>query len=105
MSVRRSLVWAYSGQAISFLVTFSSTLVVARLVTPRDFGIFAMAAAVTTVINVCMQLGLAKYVMREADLSRDLLRSLFTVNVLMTFLYCGAILVGAAAAPIRMAPQ
>ena len=98
MSVRRSLVWAYSGQAISFLITFSSTLVVARLVTPRDFGIFAMAVAVTTVINVFMQLGLAKYVMREADLSRDLLRSLFTVNVLMSLLYCGAILVGAAAA-------
>ena len=98
MSVRRSLVWAYSGQAISFLITFSSTLVVARLVTPRDFGIFAMAVAVTTVINVFMQFGLAKYIMREADLSRDLLRSLFTVNVLMTLLYCGAILVGAVAA-------
>lgn len=94
MSVRRSLLWTYGSQLTSFLVTFLSSVVVARLVSPRDFGIYAMAIAATTVINVFMQLGLAKYVMREAALSRDLLRSLFTVNLLMTGLYCLAILGG-----------
>lgn len=98
MSVRRSLVWTYGAQAASFFITFASTVVVARLVTPRDFGIFAMAGAVTTIINVFMQFGLARYVMREEELTRDLLRSLFTVNVLMTLLYVGSILIGAAAA-------
>ena len=55
-----------------------------------------MAGAVTTIINVFMQLGLAKYIMRETELSRDLLRSLFTVNLLMTMGYSGAIVAGAA---------
>ncbi|URD61540.1 oligosaccharide flippase family protein [Sphingomonas sp. KRR8] len=88
----------YAAQAAIFLITFSSTIVVARLVSPRDFGVFAMANAVSTVINVFMQFGLAKYVMRESELDRDTLRSLFTVNVLMTLLYVGAILVGSATA-------
>lgn len=98
MAMRRSLVWTYLAQALSFFVTFSSTVVVARLVSPRDFGIYAMAIAVTTIINVFLQFGLAKYLMRETELSRNLLRSVFTVNVLMSLLYMVMILVGAFAA-------
>lgn len=94
MSVRKSLAWTYVSQALAFFITFGSTIVVARLVTPRDFGIFAMAGAVTTVINVLMQFGLAKYLMREAELSRDVLRSVFTVNVLMSLVYFGSIVLG-----------
>ncbi|UUR06966.1 oligosaccharide flippase family protein [Sphingomonas glaciei] len=98
MSVRRSLLWTYGAHLTSFLITFFSSVIVARLVSPRDFGIYAMAVAATTIMNVFMQLGLAKYIMREAELSRDLLRSLFTVNFFMTLLYCLAILVGSAVA-------
>ena len=98
MSVRRSLTWTYIAQGLSFIVTFGSTIVVARLVSPRDFGIFAMANAVGTVINVLMQFGLAKYLMREANLTRDTLRSVFTVNVMMTVVYIIMILIGSIAA-------
>jgi O-antigen/teichoic acid export membrane protein len=98
MSVRVSLAWTYLSQALAFFITFASTIVVARIVSPRDFGIFAMAGAVTTIINVLMQFGLAKYLMREAELTRELLRSVFTVNVLMSLVYVGSILVGALAA-------
>jgi len=98
MSVRLSLFWSYLAQISGFLITFGSTIVVARLVSPRDFGIFAMATAVTTVINVFMQFGLAKYLMREAELTRELLQSLFTVNVLLSLIYVAAILIGASIA-------
>ena len=95
MSVRISIAWTYLSQAVCFVITFASTIVVARIVSPRDFGIFAMAVAVTTIINVLMQFGLAKYLMREAELSRELLRLVFTVNVLMSLLYSGSIFFGA----------
>lgn len=98
MSVRLSLFWSYLAQISAFVITFGSTIVVARLISPRDFGIFAMATAATTVINVFMQFGLAKYLMREAEITRELLRSLFTVNVLLSLTYVGAILIGAATA-------
>jgi O-antigen/teichoic acid export membrane protein len=98
MSVRRSLAWTYTAQAICFGITFASTVVIARLVSPRDFGIFAMANAVTIIINVFMQFGLAKYIMREGELSRDTLRTIFTVNFAMTVIYVLAILSGGVAA-------
>ncbi len=97
MSVRRSLAWTYIAQIICFAISFGSTVVIARLVSPRDFGIFAMAGAATTIINVLMQFGLAKYIMREGVVSRDFLRPVFTVNVFMTFIYVGSILIGSIA--------
>lgn len=93
MSVRRSLIWTYLAQASSFLLTFASTVVVARLVSPRDFGIFAMVNAVITMMGVFMGFQLAKYVMREAELTLDFLRSVFTVNVIISTVYAACILV------------
>lgn len=98
MSVRLSLAWTYLAQVLGFFITFGSTIVVARLVSPRDFGIFAMAGAITTLINLLMQFGLAKYIMREAEITREMLQSLFTVNVLLSLVYVGSLLVGAALA-------
>ena len=98
MSVRRSLAWTYLAQVVGFVVTFGSTVMIARIVSPRDFGVFAMASAVATIINVFMQFGLAKYVMREKEMTQDVLRSVFTVNVMMSAFYVIAILIGSVAA-------
>lgn len=94
MSVRRSLLWTYLAQAVSFFITFASTLIIARLVSPRDFGIYAMVNAITTVISVFMGFQLAKYLTREAELTKEVLRSTFTVNVLASAVYIIAILGG-----------
>jgi O-antigen/teichoic acid export membrane protein len=98
MSLRLSLTWTYLATGLNFVIAFGSAVVVARLVSPRDFGIFGMAIAITTVINVFMSFGLAKYIMREEKADRDLLRSLFTVNAALTAVYIAAILLGAACA-------
>ena len=98
MSLRRSLAWTYSAQALSFFVTFASTIIVARLVSPRDFGIFAMANAVTSVMTVVVSFGLAKYLIREAEVCQNLLRLLFTVNVITSILFVVLITTGALAA-------
>ena len=86
MSVRRSLAWTYTGQGLNFLIAFGSSIVIAWLVTPREFGIFGMAAAVTSILNLFFALGLSSYIVREQQVTRALLRSAFTVNTLLTFL-------------------
>lgn len=95
MSVRRSLVWTYVAQATNFLMGFGSSIIVARLVSPRDFGIFGMAVAITSILNVFLQFGLSRYIIRERTINRDILRSLFTVNTILTIGYFLAIQAGA----------
>lgn len=98
MSLRTSLAWTYLAQVASFLISFASTVVIARLVSPRDFGILAMASAISTIIAVFLGFHLAKYIMREKEVSSEVLQSVFTVNVIMTLLYVVAILAGSFAA-------
>lgn len=74
---------------------FGSSIIVARLVSPRDFGIFGMAVAITSILNVFLQFGLARYIIREKTVDQDMLRSLFTVNTILTLGYFIAIQIGA----------
>lgn len=94
MSVRRSIILTYLAQAAAFFITFASTLIIARLVSPRDFGIYAMVNAVTTVISVFMGFQLSKYITRESELTKEILHSTFTVNVLASASYVICILAG-----------
>nr|WP_314445854.1 oligosaccharide flippase family protein [uncultured Sphingomonas sp.] len=87
--------WTYVAQATNFLMGFGSSIIVARLVSPRDFGIFGMAVAITSILNVFLQFGLTRYIIREETVDRDMLRSLFTVNTILTLGYFIAIQVGA----------
>lgn len=94
MSVRLSLVWTYLAQVFGFLLTFTSTVIVARIVSPRDFGIVAMVDAITTIIGIFTGFQLAKYIMRETELTRELLRSVFSVNAIVSLFNSICILVG-----------
>ena len=87
MSVRRSLAWSYSGQALNFLIAFGSSIVIARLVTPREFGIFAMASALGALLGLVFNFGLAKYIVREEEVDRETLRSVFTVSAVFTIVF------------------
>lgn len=92
MSVRRSLAWSYSGQALNFLVAFGSSVIIARLVSPRDFGVFAMAGALSALLGLVFGLGLAGYIVREKEVDRGLLRSAFTVSACITLVFSGLLL-------------
>lgn len=94
MSVRKSLAWSYGGQAFTFLVTFASSVIVARLLSPREMGVFAIAAATAAILSVLTQFSISAYLVREGELTKELIRSVYTVNgamsVLLSLLTLGA---------------
>ena len=98
MTVRRSLAWSYGGQAMSFLIAFGSSVVIARLVTPAEFGIYAMAAAFSSLLGVVFGLGLASYIIREEEIDTPTLRSVFTVSATFTLVFSTLLIFGGAAA-------
>lgn len=80
MSIRKSLAWSYGSQAITFVVSFSGSVIVARLLTPREVGIYALATATAAVLAIFMTFSIHAYLVREETVDRALLRSVFTVN-------------------------
>ncbi|GMM93503.1 lipopolysaccharide biosynthesis protein [Qipengyuania sp. MTN3-11] len=48
--VRSALAWRYGGQVAAQLITWSSTILVVRLLDPADYGLFAMSQVVVTAL-------------------------------------------------------
>lgn len=88
MSVRRSLAWSYSAQALNFLVAFGSSVVIAGLVSPREFGIFAIAASISAFLALVFGFGLSGLIIREEKMPRDRLRSILAVSCSYTAFLC-----------------
>lgn len=90
MSVRKSLAWSYGSQAVTFLVTFASSLIVARLLSPREMGVFAIAMATSAIIASFTSFSTQAYIVREGKLDQTLLRSIFTVNAILSVVLAAA---------------
>ncbi len=73
--------WTLASYAANKLITFSSTLVLARLLTPEDFGLVALAVLVIGIIGVFGDLGFGAAQVVRQDLTRRDQRTVFSVTV------------------------
>ncbi len=83
MSVRRSLAWMMMSQGGFFVLQFGGAVVLARLLTPYEMGVYTAAAAVTGILGILQAFGLTLFIIREPDLDRHILASAFTVNAIL----------------------
>jgi PST family polysaccharide transporter len=74
----RSIVWT---QALRVAVRVAGTVTLARLVAPRDYGIFGMAATVHGLAYVFQDFGLATITIRKFDLAESDRNTLFWLNL------------------------
>jgi PST family polysaccharide transporter len=62
--VRTGLVWSFVNTGLGRGVTFLSTIVLAHLLTPKDFGVFAVALLAMTFLMSLNDVGIAAVVVR-----------------------------------------
>jgi len=84
------------GQAARFVIHTGSTVVLARLLSPKDYGLVAMVTAVTGFIMIFKDLGLSTATVQKAQISHQQISTLFWINVAISTI---AMLVTAALAP------
>lgn len=93
MSARRSFAWAVSGQLLNFIVSFAASVVIARLLTPRELGIYAIALAILGAVQFLTSFGISAYLVRERALTAQMLASAFTINALLSVALAGALFI------------
>jgi O-antigen/teichoic acid export membrane protein len=79
-SVRGGLA-TISSQGARFLIQSLSTVVLARLLTPRDFGIVAMVMAITALATAFADLGLSEATIQCENITLQQVSALFWINV------------------------
>lgn len=91
MSIRRSLVWMMLSQGGYFVLQFSASVVLARLLTPYEVGVYAAGAAIVGFLSVMQAFGLTLLVIREPVLDRHLSAGVFTMNAIIAVILSLAI--------------
>lgn len=80
----RGAVVMLASQGLKVLLQIASTVVLARLLTPDDFGVIAMAATVMNFVMMFKDLGLSQATIQREHLTQSQVTSLFWVNVLLS---------------------
>jgi PST family polysaccharide transporter len=86
-----------SAQIAKFALNLISTVVLARLLTPRDFGLVAMVTAVTGFLGIFKHGGLATPTIQREKITQAQVSNLFWVNLAVSGL---CTLITAALAPV-----
>src|SRR5512132_3514452 len=73
------------GQAVKFLLQMISTVVLARLLKPEDFGLIAMVSVITLLIGMWTDLGLPSATIQRAEITQAQVSVLFWVNCALSF--------------------
>src|SRR5262245_8416969 len=69
------------GQATNFALRLGFMMVLARLLSPRDFGLMAMVTVVTGFYDLFTSTGLSTATIQKADVSNAQLSTVFWVNI------------------------
>jgi len=86
-----------SAQAVKFALSLASIVILARLLTPRDFGLVAMVTTVTGFLLVFKEAGLSIATVQRESITHAQVSNLFWINIGISFL---SSLVVAASAPL-----
>ena len=82
-SLAHSLAWRAGADWFSQILSWSSFLIVVRLLTPADFGIVAMAVVLWAYLRYVGEFGIPQTIVTLRDLTEDQLAQLNTVALLL----------------------
>lgn len=85
------------SQAGRFSLSILSTMILARILRPDDFGLFAMAATLVSLFVVVRDLGLSTATVQKKEIDQEMVSTLFWMNVLFGLLVA---LLAVTAAPL-----
>ena len=85
-NLHRSLFYSALDKYVSIALVIATTAIAARLLTPDEIGIFAIASIVAVVSESLRDFGAGVYIIQSSLLTRTKLRTAFTVTAAMSVL-------------------
>ncbi len=81
--VRRALAFSFIERWLSIIIALGSNVLLARLLSPEQVGIFSVSLSVIGVAQVLRDFGVVNYVIQEKELQQDSLRTAFGLSLLL----------------------
>jgi O-antigen/teichoic acid export membrane protein len=77
----RGGIWTLTAQGAQFVMQSTATIMLARLLTPSDFGLVAMVTAITTLGQAFADFGLSEATIQQPEITHEEVSNLFWINV------------------------
>ena len=84
-SVRKSLALSAVDSYLALVLQIGSTVVLARILTPEQTGIFAVAAVFAALASNFRDFGVGEFLIQEKELDDAILRAALTVNITVSW--------------------
>lgn len=94
-SVRQKVALQFIVSNLALVANFVLTIVLARLLSPEDIGIFSMSAVLMTVAHVFRDFGVTGFIRREKELTPDSLRNALGVLLVTSWSVAAAMYLSA----------
>lgn len=91
-NILRNILWALATKWSAKLIGMVNTIVLARLLSPEDFGIIAMAVLVVAFLDATTQVGMHLYLFRHKDDDERIYNTTWTVSLIQGSLIAGLLL-------------
>lgn len=86
MTIRRSLGFSALTQLINFLLSFGSVIIVSRLLTPEEIGIFSVSVSLLGFAHILRDFGVGNYLIQVKEVTRANMRAAFSVMLYSSWL-------------------
>jgi O-antigen/teichoic acid export membrane protein len=100
MSVLKNASIVAVGRGASVIIGFGATVVLARLLTPEDYGVYTIAVGAAALFYALRVFGTGNYLIAEKDINSDTVATVFSITFTLSLAF-GLIL--AAASPLLAA--
>ena len=94
--MRRSLAYSAANSYVSLVLQLASTVILSRILTPVEVGIFAVAAVFSSLASNFRDFGITEYLIQHQALTTQNIRAAFGVNIVVSWLMGLLVFAGAA---------
>lgn len=95
MGVRKALAFSFIERWLGIVIALGSNVLLARLLSPEQIGIFSVSLAVIGVAQVLRDFGVVNFVIQEKVLHEDSLRTAFGLSLILGVTLFGLVAVAA----------
>jgi O-antigen/teichoic acid export membrane protein len=83
LGIRESLFWMGGSSLLGQIVTWVITIIVARLLTPADYGLVTLSGLFTVFAQIVSEMGVGAAVIQSDEISQPQAQSLYAYSLLM----------------------
>ena len=86
VSARRALAWSFAERYAAFAIAVGSTLLLSRLLTPAQVGVYSLCAAMLAVSSILRDFGVSEYLIQEKHITPERQRAATGIALLAAWL-------------------